>query len=543
MLYAGTLKYPFQFDDYNSIFNARQAINPAIQSWLPTLHDLRQHFFLPGRQISWLTFIMNYAIHGLWLPGYHLVNIAVHGTNSFLLFLILHQLCFYAYPRGVKPKHAFDAVCLLTSLIFLCHPLAVNSVTYIIQRNGSLATMFYLAAFFLYLRLRTPTSGKPFTVSQLTGWTGFIICGWLAIHCKQMAVTLPLVCVAAEWLIVQPNAAGRRRFFQALAAVFTVALLATVMTWKMGLWQTGNLTLGFHSKLLWSPFIHFLTELRVFFWYWIYLVCPWPGWLSVQHEVSLSPGILHLPTLSALIFHLIMLAGAVYLAKKNRRLASLGIFWFYLTLGPPYLFLPQRELLVEYKVYLAIPGLAMIIADFTAQLSNPATKSPVSHCYMNRQRLAMMAAVVIILFLCWGSGKRNAVFQNEESLWTDVIIKQPASFRAYNNRAMVYCKQRKYGQAFQDYTQAIAIHPQYEVAYENRGNISFLSGHYQNALEDFSKAISLIPEEPAFRQQAALLHYKCALSLKRLGREQESQRELDKAWALNPGLQKHSQGR
>ena len=51
----------------------------------------------------------------------------------------------------------------------------------------------------------------------------------------------------------------------------------------------------------------------------------------------------------------------------------------------------------------------------------------------------------------------------------------------------------KYSEAITDYTQAIALNPQYADAYYNRGNVKHFKGDQDGAIADYTLAIALNP--------------------------------------------------
>jgi hypothetical protein len=84
------------------------------------------------------TFWLEYHLWGLWAPGYHVTNILLHIANSALLWIFLYRL-------GIQGG-------LLAGLIFLLHPVHVESVTWITERKNTLSCLFYLLSVFRFSR-------------------------------------------------------------------------------------------------------------------------------------------------------------------------------------------------------------------------------------------------------------------------------------------------------------------------------------------------------------------------------------------------------
>ena len=86
--YANSLGGPFVFDDILGIEH-----NPSIHSLAGSL-DPPDSQITAGRPVANFTFAVNYAIHGLAVPGYHLLNIAIHVLAALVLFDVVRlTLC------------------------------------------------------------------------------------------------------------------------------------------------------------------------------------------------------------------------------------------------------------------------------------------------------------------------------------------------------------------------------------------------------------------------------------------------------------------
>jgi hypothetical protein len=80
----------------------------------------------------------------------------------------------------------------LTALLFVSHPLATQSVTYIVQRMASMVAMFYLLSIALYMKARLLNKGNT---SKILLFTGSFISAVAAMFTKENAFTLPFAIV------------------------------------------------------------------------------------------------------------------------------------------------------------------------------------------------------------------------------------------------------------------------------------------------------------------------------------------------------------
>ncbi len=152
LVYAGTFNAAFHFDDMYHLVE-----NPALQGFR-RLPELMRYW--PTRALAFFTFALNRQLHGLRLPGYHLVSLLLHLAAA----LLVRQLALLALaaPRlaGTPAARHRSAIGLFAGLIFVSHPVQTQAVTYIYQRSTLLAAALYLLALVLYLRWRLEPAGR-----------------------------------------------------------------------------------------------------------------------------------------------------------------------------------------------------------------------------------------------------------------------------------------------------------------------------------------------------------------------------------------------
>ena len=151
IIYSNSFNCSFHFDDAQSIVN-----NKDIQN----LHDVKAIMNAVGtRFVSYYTFAINYHFGKLNVWGYHFVNVLIHLINACLVWWFAFIL--FATP-GLKNSPLLKyrrSLAFITALLFVSHPLATQSVTYIVQRMTSLAALFYLLSIILYIKARITDKG------------------------------------------------------------------------------------------------------------------------------------------------------------------------------------------------------------------------------------------------------------------------------------------------------------------------------------------------------------------------------------------------
>ena len=136
--------------------------------------------FLYYRPLVVLTHFFDVKLYGLQPGGHHFSNMLYHVMATLLVYqLLLRLLAFRVAPAAIG------------SILFAVHPIHTHSVSYVVGRTDILATIFYLAALLLLIDgLRNGHGRMPWGKSIAAG-----LCFFLALLCKEMAVTLPLVLV------------------------------------------------------------------------------------------------------------------------------------------------------------------------------------------------------------------------------------------------------------------------------------------------------------------------------------------------------------
>jgi hypothetical protein len=129
--------------------------------------------------LVWLSYMLDYQLHGLNLAGYHAGNILLHTANAVLLFLILKRM------TGAFWRSAMVAA------LFAWHPVHIESVAWITERKDVLSTLFWMLTIWAYLNYAAKGGAGRYCL--VLTWFAF---GLMA---KPMVVTLPFVLLLLDW--------------------------------------------------------------------------------------------------------------------------------------------------------------------------------------------------------------------------------------------------------------------------------------------------------------------------------------------------------
>lgn len=120
------------------------------------------------------------AVPGLFLPGFHVVNILLHALGGFLLWRILDRL---NVPGAM-----------LAAFVWTLHPVQVESVAWITERKNVLSAVFYFASALFYLRWLAREEAKS---NRLYAWSlALFVCALLS---KSVTASLPAAILLVLW--------------------------------------------------------------------------------------------------------------------------------------------------------------------------------------------------------------------------------------------------------------------------------------------------------------------------------------------------------
>jgi tetratricopeptide (TPR) repeat protein len=529
----------FLFDDGKDVLT-----NP---SYDPTIAAAFQRFWrersTSDAPLTYLTFALNHAFNRAIgfkdadLTSFLAVNVLIHAINACLVFFLVRALL-----RQVAPDLRDNIwIPLAAATLFAVHPMHASSVAYVMQRRGSLATMFYMLAVLAYLRARAewgahrfsggvanPTDDpSPPRLARERAWpwrpivfaAAVLLCCWLSISSKNLGLTLPLMILAIEFCLRAPDRPALRRYLRWLLPGVAASIAGVVVfLWRQGLFDVGRLEIKpFGENADWGPWAHFLTESRVFVHYWKLLLLPLPRWMCIDHGFQVSRSLLDHYAVVFVAFHGLVVAAGVIAAFRRYTLAAVGIAWFYVTLIP-YVLLPQAELMVEYKTYLPSVGLVLIVAE-------------VLHSLRDRVTLRWQAPVVALtaVALLAATLARNTIYRSSLALWTDAVAKSPDHARPYYNLADALVARDRLEESLKYYGEAARLAPTVPQIRNNHGIALLKLKRYPEAARQLKDAIRL---EPRFTEA----HNNLGTALYEMGRLEDAVAQYREAYRLERQL-------
>ena len=356
--YSNTFHVPFHFDDRPNIVE-----NPNVQftvlTWDRLERLIKNTYKVTIRVFSYFTFALNYYFGGFNVFGYHLVNFFIHIASGIFLYWFL-MLTFNLPSLKEKYGPISYKVALFSSLIFISHPIQTQSVTYIVQRMASMAGMFYLLSFILYIKGRLSTG-----VPRVFCFGGTVLSYLLGVFSKENVAILPLFIVLYEFYFFQNfdlSPRGKRILFALIGSLLVLGAFGFILWGKRYI----DLTIeGFQDR----PFTmleRVLTQSRVVLYYLTLLVFPHPSRLNLDYDFPISKTLLNPPTTLISILIIAGLIGYSIWTAKKRPVLSFCILWYFGNLVIESSIFPL-EMVYEHRLYLPAVGPFILFSLFVVR--------------------------------------------------------------------------------------------------------------------------------------------------------------------------------
>jgi protein O-mannosyl-transferase len=375
-LYSPALNGHFIFDDLALPF-CRPIRYASLSTWISNTGV---------RPVLMVSYWLNYQISGDAPFGYHFANLIIHFVNTVLVFMILLRILQIAgwIDRRARMASAIGA------LVFAIHPLQTESVSYIAGRSESLAALFLLLAYVVFLYRRK---------EAISWWEAVLVLVLFAaaVKTKENAVALAplLILTDLSW----PDAfsfRGLGRNWRLYSLMIPGAIFAAAGVFRL-LASAG--TAGFSvSTFKWYQYA--FTEVRAIFAY--IRMAIWPHGLSLDHDFASSYTILDHGAIGWMILLVALLAVSIAL-RRRCPLFCFGLLMFLICLAPTSSVVPLDDALVDRRMYLPLIGLILIGCEVGMRLKLSAAAWVTSLCI----------AGIVLGALCYN---RNRLWGNPEKL-------------------------------------------------------------------------------------------------------------------------------
>ena len=461
-----------------------------------------------------ISYMLDYEIWGLRASGFIFTNLLLHTVNGLLFYLLLKRV------DGEK------AWILPAALIFLLHPVQVESVVWVSQRKNLLAMLFFLICIYLYslYKEKNRNHDKLFYILSLAAFL-------MALLSKSVVVILPLVLILYD-VCYREKSNIKGLLIDKLPFIIIAVIFSFVAVESQSIQFQGGKT-SYHGG---TPYATFLTMLPVLVHY-LRLVI-WPAGLGAVYDVPIKTGIDAEVAVAAVLCAILFFVG-IALYRRRRDI----FFWFalfFIGLIPVSQIVPIVTLMNDRYLYFpmlgatAFLGVVMFRDAKWRELLDQPKNIAASGCF-----LLIAGALAAATF------QRVGVWQNSATLWGDAVRKAPKLALTYdcfgegllqqgrideaisqleiairmepdaatrtlsqseriglantrNNLGTAYGMKGMTDAAIMQFTIAIQLNPDFAKAYYNLGNGLMHKGLVAQALRSFENAVRLEPGNQAF---------------------------------------------
>lgn len=463
-IYGQAATFDFShWDDPNYITDNYDVLGGL--SWEGVRWALTSTYFSNWHPLTWLSHQFAWSLFGPWAGGHHLINVVLHLANASLCLVFLLR-------ATAAPWRS-----LLVALLFLVHPLHVETVAWLSDRKGLLAAFFWWLALLAWLDYARGGGRRAYGLALLAH-----ACALMA---KPMAVSLPLVLFALDrWPLARyagegPAALRWSRALLEKLPFLLLSVLAAAVTYHA---QDQGGAVVPQSYL---PLADRLTNAIVAYQDYLFALV-WPSNLSFFYAYPPTWPVGRI--LLAMLVGVVLLYGVLTAHARHPHLLA-GWWWFTVMLGPVIgLVQVGSQSHADRYMYLTSTGAFIALAWSLPALSRSALR-----------RAAAALAAIVILLLGWAAHRQAAVWRDSETLYRSALAINGQNYVAHLLLSERLIERGAVDEAEHHAGQALRLSDTDSVhAYSRRvlGRVFLARGDYEAARRELRATMDLLPSSP-----------------------------------------------
>ena len=430
--------------------------------------------------------ILSYALE----YSFVLLNPFLYHFDNLLLHLLVSVLVYWLTYLLTKKKIA----ALFTSLLFSIHPMHIETVAWISDRKDLLCAIFYFSSCIVYVYYLQKHGFK-----QWIYYTCALVLFACSLLSKPTSVVLPISLVLIDYWF------ERKKLLQIFIEKIPFFILSLIFGF-LSFYEQANTGAVKINSIAYSFFDRiFIGTYSLFNYIWKAIVplqlCSFYGYPQKGNG--------GLPIYFYIIpIFLIALVYVVWKWGSKNKMLVFGLLFFIVNIVLLLQFIPVGDAIIaERYSYISYFGLFVLgsnsITTWLERVPNQSIK-----------QIVFSVLLGYCLILAWGSNARCRVWYDAQTLWTDVLNKQPEATVAQNNLGALYFDKfmeakdlndkKNYGDsAYILLTKAITVDSNYASSYITLGMLEAYHKNFTQAKSCFYKALAL-PIRNNFAAQAYL---------------------------------------
>lgn len=398
--------------------------------------------------IAWLFFENNDA-------GHHALNILLHVINGLLL---------YQLGRALFKNNTIAGAGVI---IFLLHPLQVESVGWISELKNILSTTFYLLSVLSYVKFLRTKNTPAFLLSLL-----YFILGCLS---KPSVVVLPLALLLIDLLVLQKisfKSILNKIPFLVLSVVFGIINMKS---------QAADQFINYSHAF---PFLQRfgLAGYALIKYFALFLM---PANLSVIYPY---PEIKTAVMVTGFVFIVALAAFLVYCFRNKNTIPAVAVLFVLVNLVLVLQFIPFGEVLyADRYMYVPIIGFGWIIGLLISKLKTGGITLPAG----------------IMIILCILTFSRAGAWTSALNLYEDILKKYPDQFIALNSAGVETMRMNEDAKSLEYFNRAVKAAPNNYKSYYNRGLLYIKNHKPELAIKSLNESLKLYEYPKAYVARAS----------------------------------------
>ena len=446
------------WDDPEMVFK-----NKAVKTF--NVNDLLGNHFVGNYiPVTMLTHAFAWFLFGNNDLGHHLLNILLHLTNGLLLYMLGKRLF----------KNATVAITGL--IIFLLHPVQMESVGWISELKNLLSTTFYLLGSLAYLKYSKAPEKKYYALCFL-----FFVLGCLS---KSSVVIFPISLICFD-MIQKQNINGK--LIVNKIPLFFVSILFGLINIKA---QTEDLFINYSHAFPYAQRIGYAGFALAK--YILLFIAPFN--LSVIYPYPQNSKVAQIIGYAVLI----LIAFVIYTTIKGKKFNYTALIIFTLfNLVLVLQFIPFGEVLfADRYMYIPLIGLAWMLGFVIDQL----------------KLSTRIVFPILIVLLSISSFSRSNVWKSGLTLYEDILHNFPNSFVALNSIGVEYMLRDNNTKALYYLNKSINVAPYNYKGFYNRGLFYLKNQKPAEAIKNFDQSLSIYEYSKSYVGRASAYHMQGDLS-------------------------------
>jgi tetratricopeptide (TPR) repeat protein len=480
LLYIPTLQSGFIWDDVNLI------LKPL------SLGDNPYSFLFGGvtyyRPVLRLSNALDFSLWHLNPIGYHVTNIVLYMINSVLVFMVSHRLLKYKVrpSESIEEEGDWDSrislLSLCAAIVFVVHPIHIESVAWISGRTDILTTLFFLLAFLSYLVYEREVKSEALVLCNL-----FFL---FSLFSKENGIAFIGIVIIYGLVTRMPG----KKMLLSIGSLTVVALIYFMMRKGFVLIEKLTTTPGTKKAFFALSFsiTGFFKTLFMGIGYYIEK-------LIVPFNLSLIPRFPQNPAYVILFFLPIVIC--VFLYRTGRKIEFFLVTWIFIALSPSVLIMFSKVAAPIADRYLYLPSVGFCIV--LALLLSDKKKEIIYTTF------AVIIGIYSVIFLI-----RVQDWKDHTTIWAKTVQQNPYSITARINYGSALLRKGDIADAKKEFLLALkqkrASESEATIIFESLAHAEFKEENYRKAERYLLYAIKIKPRKAIIYNSLGLVYYKMA---------------------------------